>query len=359
MARTKAVVFVNCHLLFYHSLHYIGGTPKKNKTGVSSDTISTSSSISTRKLQLIVEDLKYQRHRKSTKSNYYGIWKKFNELFIRLDVKPNNWEDRIVLFVGYMINEGRKSTTIRSYVSAIKAILADINEQIDDNSVLLSSLTKACRIQKDTLTMKLPIKKGLLKLILVGITRLFNDPPQPYLEILYKVMFVTAYFGLFRIGELTLSDHNVRAKDVHVGINKTKLLFVLHSSKMHSKGVKPQMIKITASESSELPARLHQSTSTCPFRLVKNYIKHCKKCIQHNAEEPFFIFNDRSPVKPNNFRYILKKSLKIMGLDHTYYSSSGFRLVRACDLLEMGFSVETIRKIGRWKSTSVYTYLRT
>ena len=57
---------------------------------------------------------------------------------------------------------------------------------------------------------------------------------------------MTAYYGLFRIGELTFSEHAVRAKDVHVGTNKKKMLFVLHSSKTHDKGSKPQLIKVTS-----------------------------------------------------------------------------------------------------------------
>ena len=52
------------------------------------------------------------------------------------------------------------------------------------------------------------------------------------------------YFGMFRIGEMTESQHVVKAKDVHIGINKDKLMFVLHSSKMHGKGTKPQIVKI-------------------------------------------------------------------------------------------------------------------
>ena len=68
---------------------------------------------------------------------------------------------------------------------------------------------------------------------------------QPYLLALYKAMYVTAYYGLFRVGELTLSEHVVKAVDVHQGKNKDKLLFVLHTSKTHTRESKPQTITIS------------------------------------------------------------------------------------------------------------------
>ena len=58
--------------------------------------------------------------------NYYGIWKTFNQFIVRLDFKPTNWEDRITLFAGHLIHLGRKSNTVKSYISAIKAVLSKI-----------------------------------------------------------------------------------------------------------------------------------------------------------------------------------------------------------------------------------------
>ena len=75
--------------------------------------------------------------------------------------------------------------------------------------------------------------------------------PQPYLVKMYRALFVTAYFGLFRVGELTKSQHMVRACDVHIGTNKRKLMFILRSSKTHGEGDKPQVIKIEAIENAE------------------------------------------------------------------------------------------------------------
>ena len=44
----------------------------------------------------------------------------------------------------------------------------------------------------------------------------------------------------------TGSDHAVRATDLHIAVNKKKMMLVLHTSKTHGLGDKPQKIKIQA-----------------------------------------------------------------------------------------------------------------
>ena len=77
----------------------------------------------------------------------------------------------------------------------------------------------------------------------------FEDKGQIYLKILYKTLFSTAYYGLFRVGELTSGSHPVLVGDVHVSENKNKFLFLLRTSKTHWKDVKPQRVKIKVLQS--------------------------------------------------------------------------------------------------------------
>ena len=293
----------------------------------------------------IVERLRLERHRSSTQAQYYCVWKLFNKFFIKLDIKPTSWEDRLTLFVGYLVHTGRKSTTIKSYISAVKAVLATGHIKLKEDRALLNSLTRACRLRYNRVSTKLPIKKPLLEQILHATDTIFDQ--QLYLKLMYKVLFITAYYGLFRIGELTYSKHTVKTADVQVGVNKNKLQFILHSSKTHCKGNKPQIIKISASTTS--------NRNYCPFSLVKQYlVERPHKC---DSREQFFVFSDCSPVKPHHFRTTLKSAIKIIGLDHGLYGSHCFRAGQSVDLLKAGISVETIKKIGRWKSNAVYTYL--
>ena len=94
---------------------------------------------------------------------------------------------------------GIQSSTLKSYFSAIKHILKQDGYPWNDNKVLLSSLVKGCKLGND----KVPIKKGLLEMLLFQIERMF-DHPQPYLELMYQALFYLAYNGMMRVGELSL-----------------------------------------------------------------------------------------------------------------------------------------------------------
>ena len=200
-------------------------------------------------LEYAIEHLKNCRHRNSTKQNYRSIWKTFNNCILKLDKKPTTWESRITLYVGYLIETNKQSSTIKSYVSAICAILQIEGIELKEDKFLLTSLTKACRLINDTVKQCLPIRKGMLALLLHQLGKDLDS--QPNLLILYQALFSTAYFGLLRVGKITSGSHPILAKDVQVGVNKRKILFVLHSSKTHNKANLPQMIKISSKSKNE------------------------------------------------------------------------------------------------------------
>ena len=220
------------------------GKKKRQPASISSG----STSISTKQIKGILERLRTQRHQSTTQKTYYQVWKQFNKFYLRLDKKPTTWNQRLVLFVAYLIQDNKKSSTVKSYISAIKAVLLMDGHELNPNEYLLNSLTRACRLNNDRTITRLPIHKGMLGIILQRIQKMYNEANQPYLGLLFRTLLTTAYFGLFRACELTetSSGHAVRVKDVLIGTNKNKFLFVLHSSKTHGGESKPQLVKISS-----------------------------------------------------------------------------------------------------------------
>ena len=94
----------------------------------------------------------------------------------------------------------------------------------------------------------------------------------------------------------------------------------------------------------------------CPYQLLRDYIDIRPKF--KNPNEPFFVFSDHSPVSPVQMRNTLKMIIALSGFDESLYNCASFRIGRASDMLKMGISVETIKKIGHWRSNAVFTYLR-
>ena len=176
----------------------------------------------------------------------------------------------MTLFIAYKIESGLKSTTVKSYVSAIKKVLVDDGYPWDDQKVLLGSLTKACKLINDRVHTRLPIQCSLLEMLLFEVQRIYGLKGQRYLEYLCKALFALSYYGLMRVGEVTHSEHVLRARDIHSALNKDKLLIVLYSSKTHSIGMRPQKISITSNFTEKSGFYLRRNF--CPFDLVNHYI---------------------------------------------------------------------------------------
>ena len=265
------------------------------------------------------------------------------------------WEERAVLFGTYLVDKGAQSSTIKSYFSAIKHILITDGYAWDNNKVMLGTITKSCRILNDCVCICLPIHSRLLDEILFELECFYGGlgktAPQPYLEKLYKAAFSLAYYGLMRVGELALGTHTVKAKDVHLGMNKDKLLLVLHTSKTHGKESHPQKIKISARDSEKL-----QKKFFCPFRVREDYMNI--RGIYEHDQEPFLVFADRTPVTQYQFHSVLKTQLDRLQLDSSLYNCQSLRIGCATDMIHFGYSFSLVKKAGRWHSNAIYRYLK-
>ena len=74
--------------------------------------------------------------------------------------------------------------------------------------------------------------------------------------------------------------------------------------------------------------------------------------------EPFFVFSDRSLISAACICSTLQKCITKTHLNPRNYSFHSFRAGQSTDMLEMGYSIDEIKKVGRWKSNAVYTYLK-
>ena len=306
-------------------------------------------------IETIIEDLKQHQHRDSTKRNYYAIWKTFNKFFIRLDCKPTTWEDRLTLFVGHLVHQNKKASTVKSYISAIRSVLFEVNVELQEDKTLLMALTKACKLRNDTIKIRLPIQRGMLAILMNQLNIIYDS--QPYLRVLYRAMLITVYFGLFRISEVGEGSYFVLAKDVHIGRNKKKMLFVLRSSKTHGRHMDPQIIKISSHKGKVINEQeCNKIELPCLYELLRICVKY--RGGYRSETKLLFKLSNGKPVKPSQFNFNLKMFIKFPGFDEKLYSSHSLRAGRSCDLFKLGLSVETIKKIDRWRSNSVYQYLK-
>ena len=336
-------------------MFFAGLNRKNRRKKKSSDTTSSSgtSRISASSMKNILDSLLQQQTRVSTAKTYFSIWRQFNKFLINLDVMPQSWEDRTSLYIAYLIDKGMQSGTVKSYVSGIKKTLLKINYNWDDKQVLLTSLTRACKLKNDMVKTRLPIYCGLLEMILYEVGRMFSK--QPYLEILYKTLFALGYYGLLRVGELTHSQHMIKARDVSLGVNKDKILIVLYSSKTHSEGDRPQKVKIVANLQERSERYIHRHF--CPFNLINDFIK-ARGTSYETYQEGFFVFKDKSPVTAEQARTVLREAIRRIGLESDLYDMHSLRIGRASDLMKYHYTIDEVKRLGRWKSNVVFKYIR-
>ena len=293
--------------------------------------------------------MKRQRFMDTTHNTYFKIWRLFNKFIIRLDELPATWEERLALYVTYLADRKLQSSTIKSYISAIKAVLSFDDYEIKEQKLLLTSLARSCKLKNDRVKTRLPIKKHLLESILNQVDIITNKTNQEFLRKLYKCIFILGYYGLLRISEL-VGCHAVKARDAHISEEKRKILMLLHTSKTHGRNKKPQEIRIAADKKGGTRMQYN------PIDITIEFAKSRGSYVTPN--EHFFAFRNNSPVKPRQVRSMLAKCLKNLGLNHKLYSVHSFRIGRATDLMKHGVSVEKIKYLGRWRSNAVYNYIR-
>lgn len=308
--------------------------------------------ISLELFERIVEKLSNDDIQESTKKMYHSVWCSFNQFLLTFDDLPTTWEDKMVLYASFLADIGNSSATVSSYMSAIRYVLRHDGIQVSNTSCKLSSIIRACKLHNDVVTVRRPIRSGLLKLILAQVNEIFLGNGQPYLAALYRAIFVSAYYGLMRISEL-VGKHAVMTGDVHLSKNpnKTKAKFVIRSSKTLIMGKRPQMIDI-------YPDYQVLGTPLCPVKIINQFSK--LRPPRDDPKTQFFVFSDGSNVGEHHVRSVLRNCLKRLHLPWRSFNFHGYRSGRATDLFKWNFSIDWIRKVGRWskKSTAILAYFK-
>ena len=167
-------------------------------------------------------------------------------------------------------------------------------------------------------------------------------------RILFAAMFLRAFYGFFRIGELaakSVCSTVVRYDNLRLLTSTGKI----HSSKIttchlkHNTSNRPVDIVITGDDSS-------------PFCPVAYLLQYCK--IRGDQPGPLFCQLDNRPISVNQFNSELRRCLAFCGLDPQRYNSHSFRIRATCLAAEKGFSDAQIRALGRWKSDAFKLYIR-
>ena len=248
--------------------------------------------------------------------------------------------NQVALYITYLHKHGYAPTTIVSYTSAIGYVHRISNVTDPTNSVLVQKILSSTLKLKANFDPRLPITL----LVLQQLVRALQTTVQSYSHrCLLKAMFVVAFFGLMRVGEITMSKDKVVPLNLsHLNLTSKQALITIAKFK-HNKSMRPVEIPLPAQELSLI----------CPVRALHEYLS-----LRGMASGPLFCLSNLKPVPRDFFIKHLKNTLSFCGFPLDRYKSHSFRIGGASYYAELGFSDAQIRLLGRWDSDAFLKYIR-
>ena len=111
------------------------------------------------------------------------------------------------LFLAYLFDKGYALFTMITYNSAISYV-HKLNGVIDPaNLVFIQKMLQGAKKTRVKIDNILPITKSILDGLVISVDSVCS---VPYYQQLYKAMFLVAFFGFLRIGEMTTNASNMQ-----------------------------------------------------------------------------------------------------------------------------------------------------
>lgn len=285
---------------------------------------------------------------------YLNTWKKLFEFIGTQSITLPLQVVHIANFIGHLFSLGLKPSTIDSHISAISYPHKILDLSDPTSAFIIRKILKGCEKLSPSSDSRLPITKSILLKLVQSLTSVVKPH---YNQTLLKAIFLVAFHGLFRLGELVIRPgqvHNqvVQRDDVtfcYEGNHLTGVEIILrhYKTNIHNK---PITIFLVANKDSK------PSGCMCPVRALQAYIQSFGTATM--ATGPLFQFLNGRPVSSSFVAEQLKKLIGFIGLDPSLYTNHSFRIGAATNLASLGHSEHYIKKMGRWNSNAMQRYIR-
>ena len=219
-------------------------------------------------------------------------------------------------FVGHLYLKKLSPSSIVSHISAISYMHKMCNVLDPTQHFLVRKILKGAQNMGKSPDSRMPITKQILLKLLGALTHTVADKNN---LLLLRAIFLTAFHGFFRLGELVVRNNNMaktvaQRNDVTVDDQHNVQIVLRHFK--HMRNNQPVTISLSPSSSREI----------CPVRAISLYMA----CFKHSSG-PLFSFMSGSPV-PHSFVVAnLKSALSFCGLDSKLYKGHSFRIGSATE----------------------------
>lgn len=245
-------------------------------------------------------------------------------------------------YVAHLYQQGLAPSSVCSHLSAINFINQAMGGLDLFQDFLLSRMLCGYRKSyQSTPDQRLPITPSILQRLCEANNIIATSP---YHQSLFQSMFLLAFHGFLRVGEITVPFPN---------IPNPNLLQLSNLSLSHS--TKSVSITFTHYKHSTTPCTINISFKSPPFSLYHSIIQYL--VLRGTAPGPLFL-DQKAPISRSLFTSHLTRCLQKANLDTRRYKSHSFRIGAATTAINQGFTYPQVQEMGRWKSSAFKKYIR-
>ena len=247
---------------------------------------------------------------------------------------------QLSVFISYLHTQGYASASVVAHTSSIGYLhrITGVPDPVSANIIqkLLAGVTRV----SPPAPPRLPITIGIMASLLHSVDQVII---HHYHRALIKSMLTVGFFGLMRIGELTMTKEKVVPLEIHQLTFLPTYVSVSITHFKHNQKLLPL----------EIPLQIQSITEICPVRHLSYYLS-----LRGYAPGPLFAFPSMKPIPRQFFSNHLSRLLSFSGYQLDRYKSHSLRIGGATYYASLGYSDSQIRTLGRWDSNAFVRYIR-
>ena len=289
----------------------------------------------------------------STKKTYRAGINKFVQLCASYNIaSPLPVSQSVLcLFISHLANVGLSYGTIKTYLASVRHLQISMNLP-EPRSVPMPKLALVERgirhlgASSRRTRSRLPI----IPCILRQIKALWSREAICYDTIMLWAACCMAFFGFFRMGEITCStsdgrssEHCVSVADIAVDNTQEPPVIKIHLRSSKTDQFR-QGVDIFLGRTGQ---------DLCPVSALLAYL-----AVRGSAPGPLFRLRDGCYLTKEVFITRVREALSVLGYDEESYAGHSFRIGAATTAAEQGVEDSIIKMLGCWESSAFQRYVR-